>query len=105
MLKGDTDYVNLKIGPSRSKKLGLFFSLGWGEGLSSTLSIVGVSNMCLITCTSSGKVETPCEGMSQFCHSLQIQEDALPTEDVANSAALSQISPFLPVAWVGVAKI
>ena len=70
-----------------------------------TLSIVGLSNMCLITCTSSGKVETPCEGMSQFCHSLQIQEDALPTEDVANSAALSQISPFLPVAWVGVAKI
>ena len=75
--------------------------LGWGEGLSLTLFIVGLSNMCLITCTSSGKVETHCEEMSQFCHRLQIQEDALPTEDAANSAALSQISPFLPVAWVG----
>ena len=57
--------------------------------------------MCLITCSLSGKVETPCEGMSQFCHRLQNQEDALPTEDATNSAALSQISPFLPVAWVG----
>ena len=77
------------------------FSLGWGEGLSSTLSIVGLSNVCLITCTSSGKVETPRERKSQFCNRLQNQEDALPTEDATNSAALSQISPFLPVAWLG----